>query len=653
MDIDVSDLDYAFPLLIITGKGGVGKTVLTAAVGSASARRGHSTLIVEIAGKEQLPPLLTNNVDKITNAPPERTVHRLAEGLQWEAISPDRLLARWLSGHSMGLIADRLEKSGALSVIASSIPGIRDVLFLGYLRALVESGKWDRIILDGPASGRLREMLRAPRQVAEVAAEGPVFEQATQAHGMLTDPETTGIVLVTLPEEMPVNETIETAFDVEDDPGVQLAGVVVNRIFPESEPPRSFDAHPFGGRVRARFEMNTENVERLEAELPVPRVTTRENARGVSSPADLDELIDPAVAQPLDPDSGGAQQATPEGDPEALNAALQAQIVVTVGTGGVGKTTIGAALAVRAAQAGKSVALVTIDPAKRLKDSLGLTELDDELREVPLGGAGRLQATMLDPGSTFERLVRSHAQDETHAQRILGNPLGAQLADSLSGMTEYMAVERLWELHTDPEIDLVVLDTPPSADALEFLDAPNLLARLLDNRLYGLLVHGKRGSIVNRALGGIVGQLVSVLGGTVVNDAVEFFRSFEGIEAGFRERGDAIHEILRGEKTAFVVVATATGRSLNDAVRFAGQLGEAGVSPSLTAINRLTPPVPPAEPSAEGDAIVDHIRRRRAAELENLAAQRSSIATPLIVVEDQPTPVASIETVIALADQLA
>ena len=138
---------------------------------------------------------------------------------------------------------------------------------------------------------------------------------------------------------------------------------------------------------------------------------------------------------------------------------------MTVGTGGVGKTTIGAALAVRAAQAGKSVALVTIDPAKRLKDSLGLTELDDELREVPLGGAGRLQATMLDPGSTFERLVRSHAQDETHAQRILGNPLGAQLADSLSGMTEYMAVERLWDclLYTSPSPRDATLSRMPSS----------------------------------------------------------------------------------------------------------------------------------------------------------------------------------------------
>ena len=127
----------------------------------------------------------------------------------------------------MGLVADRLERTGALSVIATSVPGIRDVLMLGYLRAMLETGTWDRIVVDGPASGRARELLRAPRQVAEAATEGPIHDQGTRAHDLLTDHERTAAVLVTLAEETPVNETIETAFDIEDDPGIRLGGCLL------------------------------------------------------------------------------------------------------------------------------------------------------------------------------------------------------------------------------------------------------------------------------------------------------------------------------------------------------------------------------------------------------------------------------------------
>ena len=235
----------------------------------------------------------------------------------------------------------------------------------------------------------------------------------------------------------------------------------------------------------------------------------------------------------------GSSVAIPESDVNAFDEAVSKDIVVTVGTGGVGKTTLSATIAYRAAQAGRSVALITIDPAKRLADALGLDALDDELRDVDVAGGGRLQATMLDPGTTFERVVRDEAASTEHAERILGSPLAGQLTESLSGMTEYMAVERLWQLHNDPDIDLVVVDTPPSSDALAFLYAPNLLARLLDNRIYKVLVHGKQKGIVNRALGGLVGQLVATVGGAVVNDAVDFFKSFEGVEDGFRARGDA------------------------------------------------------------------------------------------------------------------
>ena len=593
--------------------------------------------------------MLTNDAETLPE-PDENGLVMLGEQLGWESISPDRLLAGWLSGRSMGLIADRLERSGALSVIATSIPGIQDVLMIGYLRALVDDGRWDRIIVDGPASGRARELLRAPRMVSGATSEGPVFDQATRAHQLLTNHELAAILLVTLPEETPINETIETAFDVEDDPGIHLAGVVVNRMFPHAEPPKSFDAHPLGPTTRARHNTNLEQLKRLEDELPVPLYTTVENARGVVSPSNIDELLSGQLEPSKD---DGSSVAIPESDVNAFDEAVSKDIVVTVGTGGVGKTTLSATIAYRAAQAGRSVALITIDPAKRLADALGLDALDDELRDVDVAGGGRLQATMLDPGTTFERVVRDEAASTEHAERILGSPLAGQLTESLSGMTEYMAVERLWQLHNDPDIDLVVVDTPPSSDALAFLDAPNLLARLLDNRIYKVLVHGKQKGIVNRALGGLVGQLVATVGGAVVNDAVDFFKSFEGVEDGFRARGDAMYETLRSPATSFLLVASPTGASLDNARDFISQLQEADVEPALTIANRCTPEVPKAGRSKVASAIVDHLRTKRTAERVNIAAYAKETDRPMVFVYDLPEPVTSLDGVTALANQLA
>ena len=643
-----SDFEFPFPLLIIAGKGGVGKTVLTAAIGTETARAGHSTLLVELGGQNQICSLLGKG--EIDAKPDDEGIISIDENLSWLGISPDRLLAGWLSGRQMGLVADRLEKSGALEVIATSVPGIKDVLTIGFLRRLVDMERFDRIIVDGPASGRAREMLRAPMMVARATSEGPIYDQATRGHDLLTTAESTALLLVTLPEETPVNETIETAFDAEDEPGIHLAGVVVNRVFPAKAPPKAFDRHPFGQSLRERHESNVEQCKRLAEELPVPQWTTPENPHGVSTAAHIDELISGSFD--IDLNASASPSSLPETNLEPLDRALAAPIVVTVGTGGVGKTTLSATLAWSEASKGRSVALITIDPAKRLADALGIDALDDDLRDVAVNGDGRLQVTMLDPGKTFERVVRAEADDQAHAERVLASPLAVQMTESLSGMTEYMAVERLWQLHHDPEIDLVIVDTPPSSDALAFLDAPLLLARLLDNRLYKLLVHGKKKSIINRAIGGVVGQLVATVGGAVVRDAVDFFKSFEGIEDGFRERGDEMFQTLRSNETEFVVVASPTGGSLTNARDFLDQLRAVEVEPSLMIANRFTPEVKPDKSSKGAATLVEHLTVRRCSEISNLIDHDAQTDLPTVRVHDLPTPVTSLEGIKELAKQL-
>ncbi|MGI9607286.1 MAG: ArsA family ATPase [Acidimicrobiales bacterium] len=628
--------EYPFPLLIIAGKGGVGKTVLTTRLGSLAAEFGRSTLVVELGGQSQIPRRLGVDEPVVDND----GVARLDANLGWASLSPERLLAGWLSGRNMGLIADRLESSGALGVVSSSIPGIKDVLVLGQIRSWLDSGRFERVFVDAPASGRVREMMRAPRLLAEATEEGPVADQAQRAHELVVDHERCALLLVTTPEETPINETIETAFEAEDDPGIHLAGVVVNRVFPIEEPPNILEKHPTGELILDRYSREREQIERLRRELPVPLELVPETG---------DEVVD---SEPAPSDRGAVGDAS----------LLDRRVLVTVGTGGVGKTSIAAAAAARAAIAGRSVALVTIDPARRLADALGV-DLDDELHDVDVpGSTGRLRATMLNSRETFGRVIRANAPDVERAETILASPLSSGLADALAGMTEYMAVERLYELVGDESIDLIVVDTPPSGDAIAFLDAPNLLTRLLDNRIYKLLVHsGARWSVIRRALGGLVGQLVAIAGGAVIADAVHFFRQFDGMEEGFRERSRAMYELLRSDDTAFVVVASPTGQSLDAARDFTAQLGSVAVAPTATVVNRciaevgewIGPTTGSAAETRHANELLEHLRHRRAAEQRRLELFVEETDIPVCTVVELAEPVTNMRAVGQLAEALS
>ena len=222
------------------------------------------------------------------------------------------------------------------------------------------------------------------------------------------------------------------------------------------------------------------------------------------------------------------------------------RVVVCCGTGGVGKTTTAAVLGLAAARRGRNAIVVTIDPAKRLADTLGLVGLGNTAHEIPRarwddGAApptGRLSALMLDTRATFDGLVRRYARDEEQAGRILANGFYRNIASALSGTQEYMAMEKLHELHEDGGYDLIVVDTPPSRHALDFLDAPQRLTRLLDNRIFRFLMMPTRTyvRVASSAVQRFLRTVGKVIGGDVLDDIVAFFRVFEGMEAGFRAR---------------------------------------------------------------------------------------------------------------------
>jgi anion-transporting ArsA/GET3 family ATPase len=266
-------------------------------------------------------------------------------------------------------------------------------------------------------------------------------------------------------------------------------------------------------------------------------------------------------------------------------------VVVCTGAGGVGKTTTAAVLALEAAYRGRRACVVTIDPARRLADAMGLEGLTHTPTQVEGPWPGELWAMMLDTKATFDDLVATHATDLEQATEILGNRFYRNISGSLSGTQEYMAMEKLYELHSEERFDLVVVDTPPTRNALDFLEAPRRLTRFLDHRLYRLLVAPTRGLVraVNLAAQTFLRTVSRVVGAEVVQDAIGFFAAFDGMEAGFRERAASVVELLSDDTTAFVLVTAPRRDVVEEATYFADRLAEAGIAVRALIVNRVHP----------------------------------------------------------------
>jgi anion-transporting ArsA/GET3 family ATPase len=271
-------------------------------------------------------------------------------------------------------------------------------------------------------------------------------------------------------------------------------------------------------------------------------------------------------------------------------------ILVCCGPGGVGKPTVAAALAVEAARTGRRAVVVTIDPARRLADALGLDALTNTPGRVDGDWPGELWALMLDPRATFDDLVTRYAPDPAQAGTILANRFYRNIAGALSGTQEYMAMEKLYELHGDDRFDLVVVDTPPTRNALDFVDAPRRLTRFLDNRLFRLLMLPARTGLraVNLATQAFVRTVGKVVGSDVVSDAVTFFQAFEGMEDGFRQRAARVQQLLGEPTTAFVLVASPRRDATRETEFFADKLAEAGIAVQALVVNRMHPRFSPA-----------------------------------------------------------
>jgi len=286
----------------------------------------------------------------------------------------------------------------------------------------------------------------------------------------------------------------------------------------------------------------------------------------------------------------------PHLDVDALIDDPGTHVIVCCGSGGVGKTTTSAALALRAAERGRKVVVLTIDPARRLAQSMGIEKLDNTPRPVPGvngTGSGSLDAMMLDMKRTFDDLVERLAESEEARERILRNPIYQHASDALAGSVEYSAMEKVFELWEGGEHDLIVVDTPPAQHALDFLEAPQRLLEFLDSRIVQMLVHpafaaGRVGfrlfhSVASRAL-----QLMERISGIgFLEDVSEFLLAFEGMSAGFRQRAARVRGLLLGPQAAFVLVSGPGHEAVRQASGFGRRLEGFGIRLAGTLVNRV------------------------------------------------------------------
>jgi anion-transporting ArsA/GET3 family ATPase len=328
-------------------------------------------------------------------------------------------------------------------------------------------------------------------------------------------------------------------------------------------------------------------------------------------------------------------------DAVALDPATR--VIVCCGSGGVGKTTTAAAIGLRAAEHGRSVVVLTIDPARRLAQSMGLTELDNTPRKVDIGdGAGtpahkggELHAMMLDMKRTFDEIVSAHATPD-RAEQIFANPFYQSLSSSFAGTQEYMAMEKLGQLRARDEWDLIVVDTPPSRSALDFLDAPQRLGRFLDGRMLRMLLAPARAGgraylkVVGASFGLFTRVLTKIIGTEALRDLSAFVGALETMFGGFRERAQHTYQLLRAPGTQFLVVAAPEPDALREASYFVERLSDQDMPLAGLVLNRVrvspAPKLSAERAEVAADALAEVGGHELTAAVLRLHAERMTLA---------------------------
>ncbi len=582
-------------LIFVTGKGGVGKSTVAVALGLVAARRGQRTIVAELASQERVQRLFGHGGEHFQES-------ELAPGLFTISIDPQHAMDEYLK-LKLGALGHALGSSRLFAVFAMATPGMRELLSIGKVWELAQrerrttgAAAYDLVIVDAPATGHGVGLLRTPRTFADIARVGPIAHQAGTIAATIADRSVTGVVAAATPEEMPIAETLALKESLERD-GLGLDLVVLNALYPErfadaelEDLRAALGQHPLpGGRIRAQGSA-------LRAR---PRASPAGAGRAPAPGAQRKPRRAPlrvcrSIGRDRSPEAGRRTR-----QPVVSIASLLEgkRVCVCAGAGGVGKTTTSATIALGLAAQGAKVAVVTIDPAKRLANALGLESLDNEPHRVAdellassgLAVQGELWAMMLDPKRTFDELIERLAPDPERAAQIKANRVYQELSTAVSGSQEFTAIAKLYELDREHDFDFLVLDTPPARNAVDFLDAPQRLSAFLEGRALKALTlpTGLGMRVLGRGATPLLGALRRVTGVDLVTDLGTFFELLAGMTADFSARARQVEALLRAPSTAFMLVTSAQGEPIDEAIWFHRTLRESGLPFSAVVVNRV------------------------------------------------------------------
>ncbi len=585
-------------LVYVTGKGGVGKTTVAAALGLAAARAGKRTVIAEVAEQERIS-------QTFGHAPAGFTETEVADGLCAFSIDPEEAKQEWLRHqlHS-GALAGLLNSSRIFSVLTAAAPGLAEVVTMGKIwelaqlqRRAAKAAPYDLVIVDAPATGHGLALLRAPRTFADIARVGPVKNHAETIHSFTADPKVTAIVAVALAEEMPVNETIDLEERLAEGDGPEA----VRRAGQRRAARALHEGRRRGDGLRRRRGQpgraggaHRRAAAPTSASAPSARRSRASSAGSKAPVATLPFLLDPrgGARGPRAPlPRAGAQAVKAPGVGELI---ARKEVVICAGSGGVGKTTVSAAIAAGAAAQGKTAAVLTIDPAKRLANSLGLPELGNEERRVEMDAPGELWAMMLDAKRTFDDLVGQLRARREDARRGAGQPDLPPALERRGGLPGVHGDGEAARAPPERATTTCSCSTPRPPATRSTSSTPRGGSRASSTRARSSFFRAAGGmslGIFGRGTGMLFSVMKRATGVDLLKDLAEFFNSFGEMSDGFRDRAKKVDALIAHRCTTFLLVTSPRAAAIEEAQHFHRKLQAENLPFGGVIVNRMREPL--------------------------------------------------------------
>lgn len=536
------DIVMKTPVTFVTGKGGAGKTTLSSLLSKAAVSRGERVLFISLFQDTK-----TNEMLGIRESDAQSDIfHSRKLGCDVSVITPTSALVNYLSAKRMGPVIKRLTKTGLLDLVANVVPGMRELLVIGDIRSKSQSGNWDRIIIDSPSTGHVRNLFTVSNNTGIISQSGVIKHQSIAADEFINDSSTTQVIIATLDHAMPLSECRELIFELEDQIKMNVGAVIINKTKPNHRHSKGIDKG-FSDIFLPLYFYVDENAPK--------------HKKFLSYIKKFQKL------------------------PDILNTEIQISDQTTtciiLGSGGVGKTTTAAAVGLGKAKQGKNVALLTIDPAKRLGTALGLKDVTTTESHLDAGSMKQVSEIesnfhifQLDAKQEFLDLLEATLNEADYKNARENTFVSA--VSSMGIINEFMAIEAMHRLVTSNKYDLVVIDTPPSQHVFDLLEAPKALERMSQSNVFKTIVGaGSMASITtNVALNTIFRPLRGLVGAELVADAVEFLRTVKDVEEEFVKHSKEIIEELSLSSTNYFAVCNPTEPSREQVITLIGGMAD-------------------------------------------------------------------------------